>query len=126
MVSGWNPDGDENPPATLTQLFEGRNEETEDMATLTIVANITAKADKIDLVKAELQELIDITRAEEGCSQYDLHQDNEDPSHFLFFEIWESRELWQKHMSAQHLQDYMAATEGAVEVFTLHEMTRLA
>ena len=32
------------------------------MAGLTIVASITAKADKIDLVKAELEKLIDITR----------------------------------------------------------------
>jgi hypothetical protein len=29
-------------------------------------------------------------------------------------------------MNAQHLQDYIAATEGAVEVFTLSEMTLLA
>jgi len=45
------------------------------LAKLTIVANVTAKADKIDLVKTELEKLIDITRAEEGCLQYDLHQE---------------------------------------------------
>ncbi len=54
------------------------------MAQLTIVANITAKSDQIDLVKSELEKLIDITLAEEGCLQYDLHQDNENPSHFFF------------------------------------------
>ena len=43
----------------------------------------------------------------------------------MFYENWESRELWQVHMSAQHLQDYMAATDGAVEVITFNEMTRL-
>ncbi len=58
------------------------------MAPLTIVANIKAKADKIDLVKAELEKLIDITRSEEGCLQYDLHQDNENPAHFLFYETY--------------------------------------
>ena len=36
------------------------------MAKLTVVANITAKDDKIDQVKAELEKLIDITCAEEG------------------------------------------------------------
>jgi quinol monooxygenase YgiN len=103
-----------------------QNRGGEIMAQLTIVANITAKADKIDLVKAELEKLIPITRAEEGCLQYDLHQDKENPAHFLFYENWESRELWQAHMGARHLQDYLAATEGAVEVFTVNEMTRLA
>lgn len=93
------------------------------MTKLTIVANIIAKADKAELVKKELEKLIDITRAEEGCLQYDLHQDNENRAHFLFYENWESRELWQAHMNAQHLKDYMAATEGAVDSFVVNEMT---
>jgi len=96
------------------------------MTKLTIIANIKAKVDKIDLVKAELEKLINITRAEEGCINYDLHHDNENPAHFVFYENWENRELWQTHMSNQHLQDYMAATEGAVEEFTLNEMTKIA
>ncbi len=96
------------------------------MAQLTIVANITAKADKVDLVKAELLKLIDITRAEEGCINYVLHLDNENPSHFLFYENWESKELWQTHMANDHRVTYLAATEGAVEEFTVNEMTQIA
>lgn len=96
------------------------------MPKLTIVANIIAKADRIALVKAELEKLVPITRAEQGCLQYDLHQVNDNPAHFMFYENWESRELWQKHMNNQHLQDYMAATEGAVEAFTLNEMSHIA
>lgn len=95
------------------------------MTKLTIVANIVANEDKIDLVKAELLKLIEITRAEEGCINYDLHQDNENPAHFLFYENWESRELWQTHMNNTHLAEYMAATESAVASFTLNEMTHI-
>ncbi|AXT27492.1 antibiotic biosynthesis monooxygenase [Ruegeria sp. AD91A] len=93
------------------------------MAKLTIVANIKANPGKIDLVKAELTKLIDITRSEKGCINYDLHQDNDNPAHFVFYENWESRELWQTHMGAPHLAAYMAATDGAVAEFTLNEMT---
>ncbi|MEM6500713.1 MAG: putative quinol monooxygenase [Cyanobacteria bacterium P01_C01_bin.89] len=93
---------------------------------LTIIGQIYAKPDKVDFVKSELEKLIEITRAEEGCVQYDLHQDNDNPAHFLFYENWDSRELWQKHMNNQHLKDYMVATEGTVENFTLNEMTRIA
>ncbi|MBY8978332.1 antibiotic biosynthesis monooxygenase [Rhodobacteraceae bacterium NNCM2] len=96
------------------------------MTKLTIVANIHANDDKIDPVKAELLKLIPITRAEKGCINYDLHQDNENPAHFTFYENWESRELWQEHMSGPHLAAYMAATEGAVAEFTLNEMTQIA
>ena len=95
------------------------------MSKLTIVANIRALPDKIELVKTELEKLIPITRAEAGCLQYDLHQDNEDPARFLFYENWESREQWQVHMNAPHLAAYLKATEGAVADFTVHEMTRV-
>ena len=96
------------------------------MSKLTIVAHIRAKSERIDFVKAELLKLIDITRAEKGCINYDLHQDNDNSAHFLFYENWESRELWQTHMNNKHLQDYIAATEGSVEDFTLYEMTQIA
>ena len=93
------------------------------MSQLTIVAHIYAKSDKINFVKDELLKLIPITRAEEGCIQYDLHQENEDLAHFVFYENWESRDLWQNHMNAPHLAAYMEATEGMVEKFTLNEMS---
>ena len=95
------------------------------MSKLTIVANIHANPDKIDLIKAELEKLIPITQEEDGCIQYDLHQDNEDPAHFMFYENWESREQWQVHMNAPHLAAYMKATEGAVAEFTLNEMSQI-
>jgi len=96
------------------------------MPTLTIVANIIAQEDKIELVRAELLKLIDITRDEAGCINYDLHQDNENPAHFLFYENWVSRERWQAHMGNQHLADYLAATEGCVVSFMVNEMTHIA
>lgn len=95
------------------------------MTTLTIVANIKANADQVELVKAELLKLIAVTRAEAGCINYDLHQDNENPAHFMFYENWQSRELWQAHMNNQHLAEYVKVTEGAVAEFTLNEMSQL-
>ena len=91
---------------------------------LTIVANIHAVPEKMELVKQELEKLIAPTRVEEGCIQYDLHQDNEDPNHFLFFEQWESRDLWQAHMQNDHLAAFLKATEGAVANLEIFEMTR--
>ncbi|CAN0264861.1 unnamed protein product, partial [Chrysoparadoxa australica] len=70
------------------------------MSKLTITGNILAKANKVELVKSELVKLIETTRGEQGCLQYDLHQDNENPAYFMFYENWESRALWQTHMNA--------------------------
>lgn len=95
------------------------------MSILTITGNIIAHKDKIELVKAELEKLVPITRSEEGCIQYDLHQDNENPAYFMFYENWQSRELWQAHMGAPHLEAYMKATDGAVEKFWIHELSKI-
>ena len=95
------------------------------MAKLTIVANVIAKPDSVAFVKAELEKLLAPTQVEEGCIQYDLHQDNNNPAHFLFFEAWESRDLWQVHMKGPHLQAYMKATEGHIADFALNEMTQV-
>jgi len=95
------------------------------MTKLTITGNIKAKAEHIETVKEELLKLIPITRAEEGCIQYDLHQDNEDPTYFMFYENWESRALWPTHMNNYYLKGYMDATEGMVEKFWLHELTHI-
>jgi quinol monooxygenase YgiN len=96
------------------------------MSKLTIVANITAKPDQVELVKAEFEKLIPPSRADAGCLRYDLHRDNDNPLHFMFFETWESRELWQEHMKTPHLAAYLKATDGAVAEFTVHELTHIA
>lgn len=95
------------------------------MSHFTLVASITANPDKIDLVKSGLTGLIEPTRAEKGCIQYDLHQDRENPAHFLFFEIWETRELWLDHTNSEHVQAHRAATEGALADFTLYELDKI-
>jgi quinol monooxygenase YgiN len=92
---------------------------------LIILARIEAKNDKIELVKAALLTLIEPTLKETGCIQYHLHQDNEKPSVFVFYEIWESRELWQQHLSSVHILEHRSAVDGAISSFTLNEMTHL-
>lgn len=92
---------------------------------LIIVANIVAKEGKAEYLKSELLKLIEITRAEAGCVQYTLQQNNEEPNKFVFYEQWENRDLWQIHMNNSHLAQYMANTEkeDAVESFIVQEMT---
>lgn len=92
---------------------------------LTIVAKILAKKGKANLVKQELLKLITLTRAEVGCVNYDLHQDNSNEHLFLFYENWENKVLWEKHMESKHLANYAKATDGFIEAFTLHEMSRI-
>ena len=90
---------------------------------LTIVAHIHAEPDHIEAVKTALQNLVAPTRAEAGCLQYDLHQDNAEPAHFMFFENWTSRDTWQDHMGSDHIKANGPITAGKIAKVDLFEMT---
>ncbi len=92
------------------------------MTELTLIVHVYAKPDQVDRVKSALFQLIEPTRQEEGCIAYTLHQDNEDPAHFVFHECWASRACWQAHLDTPHLAAYRTVAEEAVESFTLSEM----
>ncbi|ABV35463.1 lipoprotein [Shewanella sediminis HAW-EB3] len=95
------------------------------MSVLTVVARIEAKQDRVELVRSELLKLIEPTRKEQGCLQYDLHQDNERPELFVFYEGWESKVLLQTHLASGHIEAYLKAVEGAVASFVISEMTKI-
>ena len=92
---------------------------------LTIIARIEAVAGQTEVVKKALQGLIEPTLKEAGCIQYDLHQDNDDPSVFLFYEIWETRELWQQHGESAHISAHRIATKETIASTVISEMTKI-
>lgn len=93
--------------------------------TLTIIARIEAKKEHLDLVKTEIIKLIEPTLKEEGCMQYDLHQDNEETEVFIFFENWASKALWERHNESTHLAQFIKATDGALESLVVNQMTKV-
>ncbi len=93
---------------------------------LTIVARIEAKPDQVEFVTSELLKVMEPTRAEAGCLQYDLHQDNENPAVFLMFENWETRDLWQDHMNSDHLKAFREAVGDALAGIVVSEMSQIA
>lgn len=92
---------------------------------LTIIARIEAVAGQTEVVKKALQGLIEPTLKEAGCIQYDLHQDNYNPGVFLFYEIWETRELWQQHGESAHISAHRVATKETIASTIINEMTKI-
>ncbi|WP_138473068.1 putative quinol monooxygenase [Poseidonocella sp. HB161398] len=71
-----------------------------------------------DRLRQSLQDLVEPTRAEAGCVQYDLHESSAEPGRFLFYEIWETRAHLEAHAASRHLaaqieasRDWVAQTE---------------
>jgi len=75
---------------------------------LTVIAHLMARPDKIEDTKAFLMSLIERTRAEAGCIDYHLHQSQEDPAKFSFYENWSSPAALDEHMETPYLQELVA------------------
>ncbi|WP_017446686.1 putative quinol monooxygenase [Gayadomonas joobiniege] len=95
------------------------------MTKLTVIADIYAEKDQIERVKQALIGLIEPTKQEAGCLDYELHQDNQAPSHFIFYENWASFEAWQDHMQSEHIRQFGEKTQGLIESANIHQMTHL-
>lgn len=96
------------------------------MTPLTVVAEIVAKPGREEELRRRLLALIEPTRKEEGCLQYDLHADNDAPGRFLFYENWTSEELLERHLAAPHLEEFKAvAGELLAEPLRILRMTRI-
>lgn len=93
---------------------------------LTVIAHLRALDGQIEETKAFLTDLIAPTRAEPGCVEYWLHQDDEDPAEFTFYENWTTREEWDKHMQMPHLHAFAEEKAKVFELQKLRLMTMIS
>ena len=93
------------------------------MAKVTVVAKVTAKAEAVEAVRGELLKMVAPTRAEDGCLEYRLHQDNSDPTVFIFYENWQDMTCLERHMKSAHFQAYVAAVGDLLADKAVHLLT---
>jgi quinol monooxygenase YgiN len=73
------------------------------MKKITVIATFQAKPGMEAALKEVLIGLVEPTRKEAGCINYDLHQSPDEPGKFLFHENWTSRELLDAHLKSAHI-----------------------
>ncbi len=87
---------------------------------LTVVARVRAKPGKEDMVLQYLLAMVEATRKEAGCLNYDLHVSHDDATVFLFYENWSSKAHLDAHAQSAHIQAFRARTAewlaGPVEI----------
>ena len=72
---------------------------------LSLAVVIKAKEGHEEAVKKGCIGLLEPTRKEKGCINYTLHMDPNDKGRFMFYENWESKELWDIHLATPHIKD---------------------
>lgn len=54
------------------------------------------------------------TLKEKGCLAYELHQDLEDPTRFVFYERWKSAEALKEHLGAAHTKKLLGSLSKVI------------
>lgn len=96
------------------------------MTKIVVFARIKARLDSAETVKIELLKMVEPTRKEAGCIKYQLHQDNEDPSVFVFYEVWESAASLERHKDTDHYRHYATTVFGLIEERVVNKLTKIA
>ncbi len=94
-------------------------------AQVTVVARAVARPGMEERLAEASHTLISPTRDEEGCINYDLHQNAEDPTEILFYENWRSKADLDRHLQTPHVKEVLdqlpELSENGVEI-TLYKM----
>ncbi|WP_285419959.1 putative quinol monooxygenase [Pseudomonas sp. efr-133-TYG-5] len=88
----------------------------------TAIATLIAKPGAQATLERALRALVEPSRAEAGCSQYDLHRDLSDPQVFYVIEHWASEEILQAHNASAHFQHFQASAGDCIEHFELKRL----
>jgi quinol monooxygenase YgiN len=80
--------------------------------TVTVLARVKAKKGREDQLRHECFALVAPSREDQGCIDYELYESTDDPSVFVFFESWLSREDVNKHLETPHSLAFDRKTEG--------------
>ncbi|HBH7887535.1 TPA: antibiotic biosynthesis monooxygenase [Vibrio parahaemolyticus] len=76
-----------------------------------LVAEVKAYPDSKDQVVNLFAGLLEPTRQEEGCCQYELYLDEKVDGLFMFQEIWASQEALDKHLQSPHMAAFLETLE---------------
>jgi quinol monooxygenase YgiN len=90
---------------------------------ISLIVKFQAKEEKLDCLKSELLKILEPTRKEFGCLLYELHQDLDNPTILMFYEIWENELAWKMHNTSKHITDFKVAIEDCVESVLINRLT---
>lgn len=86
------------------------------MEKIVLVAVLTLKEHNKEEVFKALKTLHQKTHEEdEGCLQYDVHEDMEHKDTYVFIETWQNKALLDKHMKKEHFKAYREFINDKVE-----------
>jgi quinol monooxygenase YgiN len=85
------------------------------MSQVTNIAFIRAKHGRSEELGRHLLDLVEPSRSEPGCINYDVHRSADDPALWFVYENWRSNDDLAAHFTLPHMQSFIAALPELLE-----------
>lgn len=92
---------------------------------LNVVAIIDAKPEYASAVESALRGVIAASRAEDGCLQYELNCDIDNPSRLVMIERWRDEQALNRHSNMPHMVRLRRAMAGRIERSAFSRLVQL-
>ena len=98
---------------------------------IVVVGQFRFPVDRMDEARPAMRQVIEATRAEPGCVQYNYGEDVLDPGLIRVSELWQSREHLNAHMQTAHMAQWqreraeLGLSEREIMVYDAGEATPL-
>ncbi|RKP50484.1 putative quinol monooxygenase [Trinickia fusca] len=99
---------------------------TNERQQLTLIAHLQAKPGSEEELGRRLLKLVEPSRSEAGCINYDVHRSNDDPAQWVMYENWRSNADLDAHFAQPYLVEFvkdsadLLAKDMDIELLSMH------
>ncbi len=78
---------------------------------IVLVARLKVKKEMVEEAKQVALSLVEVSRTEAGCVNYDLHQAIDDETVFVWHEVWANKAALDEHFAQPYFGKFFAKVE---------------
>jgi quinol monooxygenase YgiN len=82
---------------------------------INLTAILKSKPERIEELRHILLDMVNQSKSETACVQYELHQDKNDKSLFIFHEVWENQTGFDLHNQQSYIQSFFQNSKSFLQ-----------
>lgn len=82
---------------------------------INLTAILKSKPENIEELRHILLDMVNQSKSETACVQYELHQDKNDKSLFIFHEVWENQNGFEQHNQQSYIQSFFQNSKSLLQ-----------
>lgn len=92
---------------------------------IVLVARLKVREDAVEEAKRLALGIVEDSRTEEGCVNYDVHQAMDDPTVFVWHETWKNKAALDNHFELDYFKEFFAAASKIAAEEPVITITRM-